>query len=408
MILLGYKRFYNRYEAAIWLAIVLVPLSVLGIGYLVAPHAVWDGFIHRYYIGPYEADLASQQEEGAAVSYNIVDTTTYGVILMASIFWIYRLIKRLAIQFDCWFLVAVVPYVMVGGTMRALEDSALYSGWCNYLFIAPAIYIFIGIITILSLLACHFVSIVPRGMGIAGFATLVATADIVYLVLFLGQPDLMAYWYPPAFVIMLSIVAIAIVWWLGVDNDKDRKRIDRTTAFFVFGLFLLMPQMLLVGDWYAGGATWSYGGAAQGTGLLYLEIPIMLALAGSATLVIMLIGALAARGGWRWGPIFLKTENVLILFAQFLDASATYRALEAFDYGEKHVLPNALIDATGTAAVMFPLKAIAYCACLYLIDVDLKKDLASHPSLKYIIKVAMLVLGLAPGLRDALRVAMGI
>jgi len=408
MILRGYKRFYSRHEAGIWLAIVLVPLAALGIGYLVAPHAVWDGFIHRYYIGPYEADLVSQQEEGAAVSYNIVDTTTYGIILMAAIFWIYRLMTRLAIRFDRWFLAAVVPYVMVGGTMRALEDSTLYSGWCNYLFIAPAIYIFIGIITILSLVACHFISIVPRGMGIAGFATLVAAADIVYIVLFLGQPDLMVYWYPPAFVIVLSIATVAIVWWLGMDKDKDRKRIDRTTTFFVFGLFLLMPQMLLVVDWYAGGATWSYGGAAQGTGLLYLELPIMLALAGIATLVIMLIGTVAARARWTWGLIFLRPENVLIMFSQFLDASATYRALAAFDYGEKHVLPNALIDATGTAAVMFPLKAIAYCACLYLIDVDLKKDLTSHPSLMYLIKVAMLVLGLAPGLRDALRVVMGI
>jgi uncharacterized membrane protein len=293
----GYKRFYSRHEAAIWLAIVLVPLAALGMGYLVAPHAVWDGFIHRYYIGPYEADLASQQQEGTAVSYNIVDTTTYGIILMGSIFWIFRLMKRLAIRFDRWFLVAVVPYIMVGGTMRALEDSALYSGWCNYLFIAPAIYIFIGIVTIISLVACHLISMVPRGMGIAGFATFVMAADIVYIVLFLGQPDLMAYWYPPTSVIVLSIAAIAIVWWLGGETGKARQRIDRTTAFFVFGLFLLMPQMLLVVDWYAGGATWSYNGPTQGTGLLYLELPIMLALAGIATLVVMLIGALTARGG---------------------------------------------------------------------------------------------------------------
>jgi UDP-N-acetyl-D-glucosamine dehydrogenase len=42
------------------------------------------------------------------------------------------------------------------------------------------------------------------------------------------------------------------------------------------------------------------------------------------------------------------------------------------------------------------------------IDVDLKKDLSAYPSLRYLIKVAMVVLGLAPGLRDVLRVAMGI
>jgi uncharacterized membrane protein len=110
-----------------------------------------------------------------------------------------------------------------------------------------------------------------------------------------------------------------------------------------------------------------------------------------------------------WMAIYWKSPtNLAIMFAHLLDASATFTALQWFTYGEKHVLPNFLITLTGTPAVMFPLKAIVIALVLYVLDVEIKKDLEKSALLGTLIRIAILVLGLAPGTRDLLRLAMGV
>jgi len=101
--------------------------------------------------------------------------------------------------------------------------------------------------------------------------------------------------------------------------------------------------------------------------------------------------------------------TTLVLFAaHFLDGAATFRGLDTYGYSEKHVIPSLLIDLTGTAAVMLPLKLAVVSAVVYLLDIEYRNDLAESPNLGWLVKVAILVLGLAPGMRDMLRLAMGV
>jgi uncharacterized membrane protein len=98
----------------------------------------------------------------------------------------------------------------------------------------------------------------------------------------------------------------------------------------------------------------------------------------------------------------------MLFTSHFIDGAATYRGLEFHSYGEKHVLPGLLIDATGTAAVMLPLKFLVVTAVVYLLDIAYREDLEETPVLGWLVKVAILVLGLAPGVRDMLRISMGV
>jgi uncharacterized membrane protein len=59
---------------------------------------------------------------------------------------------------------------------------------------------------------------------------------------------------------------------------------------------------------------------------------------------------------------------------------------------------------TGTALVMYPLKLMILIPVLALIDDALKDD----PSLKNLTKLALLTLGLAPALRNTIRLTLGI
>jgi len=86
-----------------------------------------------------------------------------------------------------------------------------------------------------------------------------------------------------------------------------------------------------------------------------------------------------------------------------LDASSTYIGVDWFSYYEKHVVPTLLINLTGSAAIMFPLKLLILLPALSMIDRSL-----SEPSLKNLTKLTLITLGLAPAVRNTLRLALGI
>ncbi|NIO44623.1 MAG: DUF63 family protein [Candidatus Aenigmarchaeota archaeon] len=99
-------------------------------------------------------------------------------------------------------------------------------------------------------------------------------------------------------------------------------------------------------------------------------------------------------------PKLLSIENAGILGSHLFDASATFIALTFFGYYEQHVLPSFLISISGPW-IMFPLKIIVVWAVLALIDRS-KEDVF----LKRFLKIVILILGLALGIRDFLTVSM--
>lgn len=95
--------------------------------------------------------------------------------------------------------------------------------------------------------------------------------------------------------------------------------------------------------------------------------------------------------------------NLAILYAHMLDASSTYVGVDWFGYYEKHVVPTFLIDLTGTASIMYPLKLLIILPILSMIDGSIRDQ-----SLRNLIKLVLITLGLAPAIRNTLRLALGI
>jgi uncharacterized membrane protein len=90
-----------------------------------------------------------------------------------------------------------------------------------------------------------------------------------------------------------------------------------------------------------------------------------------------------------------------------MDASSTYVGVDKLGYYEKHVLPSYLIELTGTALVMYPLKLIIFIGVLYLLDTQFEDDERSI-NMKMLIKLVILVLGLSPATRNTIRMTLGI
>ena len=101
---------------------------------------------------------------------------------------------------------------------------------------------------------------------------------------------------------------------------------------------------------------------------------------------------------------FFKDKiNLSIISAHLFDASSTFIAVEFFNYSEQHVLANGLYQLFDTSLTMFPMKIIVIIAVLYIID-----QYFDDETIKSLLKLTVFVLGLAPGLRNFLTLAIGV
>jgi uncharacterized membrane protein len=165
----------------------------------------------------------------------------------------------------------------------------------------------------------------------------------------------------------------------------------------------------VVGDWEktfaAAGGLWFLSNLYA---LLYFEDIVR----PDALVLILVIGTLVAfsiYGLARWQRIGLITDrlNFTILWVHLMDASSTFIGIDMLGYYEKHVVPSYLIDLTGTALVMYPLKLAIFIPVIYVLDTQFN-DSEESISLRTFVKMVIIVLGLSPATRNTLRMALGI
>ena len=366
------------------LALLVVGAVVL-VGVLAAPKLFWDGWLYPYYWAPIVADGSDAPVGGISEGYNIVSTLTYGILLVIAVALIWQLLTRLRLRYDGAFYARVVLFVVCGSLLRVQEDSGAFGLPIGYLYIAPVIYIVIGLLTVALLVA----SVLTWRYGqrqrtfglVVGLWTIAAlcSAPLLAPVAF---PKAFAYALPPWVYLLTALAAAVGLLW----SWSKPGALHKQTLFGLSGALVMMWSLLplLV---FASAAGWPGHPPPANLTMHLLEVPNVLALAVAATIVV----ALAFRAIAPEHPLSSALgapENLLLAFAHFLDAAATYRALEIFGYGEKHVLPSALISLSGTAAVMFPLKLLVILLVVYVLDIELKKELADNPTIVALIAEA--------------------
>lgn len=138
--------------------------------------------------------------------YNPINTTVYSIILIAFVLLIFKILKKLKVKFDKRLSLAVSPFVLLGSSMRILEDSGILKG---RLFITPGIYFLIFGFTISTLLISLFLE---KKKGIPYFKSmfvvgLISTAPILGILQyknFLGVFYVILYFVP--WIILLKII----------------------------------------------------------------------------------------------------------------------------------------------------------------------------------------------------------
>ncbi len=373
---------YDRNKLKIWALIITVPTAALITGALLLPDIFWDQFLFRYFWGPVLADARGEPVNGIAEGYNWVNTGIYGIMMVFALFGIYEIIQHYDIEIDTQFVFSLIPWILLGGSLRALEDAGLFREEIAPLFISPIIYLLLGISAILTMvLGCKLKNISRRWI----------------LALSLTPPLWAFLLLRLRYYIFLSIVMLVILMVFYYVSFRYGWK-DETYLFSAYGTALLSVSLIYVVYFLT---------TLEGTNPWEIPIVIGLALLVSSIFLIPLY-ILKKKRIWKSAGIFFSSLNISIVFAHFLDASSTYRGIEYLGYFEKHVLPSLLIEWTGTSLVMYLLKLFLITVVIYILDIELREDLKEMRGVKNLIKFAIIVLGLAPGFRNMLRMSMGV
>jgi uncharacterized membrane protein len=278
---------------------------------------IWD-FIYKYYVGPIIHGEA----------YTIVDTLTYAAILIVAVYLVYRWLRSTGITIDRAFVMASIPYVVLGGLLRVVEDTGMIPFPWHVLLVTPIIFFVIFFYAISALIisrtmAQHsMISGTTRGFAVAGVAA--------------------------------CITAALLLVFFGITQTR--------LALDVLGIILAMAicSTLIVGSFLSFILRWSF-----------------------------------------------VSDNLyrILIFGHMLDASATSFGIDlhTLNYVEQHVVGSALIKATGTAFAMFPLKLAVLIPALYILELYRKEG---SEELWHLILLAMIMVGMAPGIRDLVRMVL--
>jgi len=168
-----------------WLAVFVAGLAALVGGSLLAPRAVYDRFVWRYFWGPVYSDaqgaVCAVRDGGqttlyydacptptesavvAETGYTTVSTVGYMVVLLFMLVGVILVLDRLDVGRDPRLFFSLVPFMLFGGALRVVEDASdravavgvdpVLSYPLNTLFISPVIYVTVFAVTFGALLA---------------------------------------------------------------------------------------------------------------------------------------------------------------------------------------------------------------------------------------------------------------
>ena len=339
----------NKEKILLYSIISAVAIVVTGV--VLFPSIFYDNWIWKYYWGPVVADSLNSAH-GTAVfngveaseGYTIFSELTYGIILIVAMYYIYRLLKKLKVTVDWRFALALMPFIIFGPVTRVLEDTGYFHEPWVYWFISPFIYMIIAFFVILFLILGRY-----------------------------------------------------------LEDKLDSSKITVNKVLFVGGLFILIPFLVPVFSWILG-ARW---GTTTG-----INFDIFLIVIGLVSLIVFLVYFIANYFKDNEKIVVYKNPlNLAMLCGHMIDGIATYISIKdpfsmGISYSEKHPASNFLLEIWGP---LFPIvKFLLIIVVIYIFDVVYKEELKEHMTLVNLLKIGILILGFSPGLRNLLRVTMGV
>lgn len=314
------------------------------------PDMVYDQFIWKYFWGPILSDgldkTMTYNGVTAAPKFTLISEIVYGIVVAAALYGLYRLLHRWNIRVDFSFLLGLLPFIVYGSVARVLEDAHFFTEPVVFWFVTPLIY----------------------------FQTLFFTL---------------------------------LVFFIAVYVHKIKKLTDLTIPQIMgaIGTVLLLPFMYYIILWMAG-ETWSTSNG------LFPNVFLLVSVLCVGITVAVYVVSKYAESFWDKASVFSSPLNLFMVFGHQLDGIASY--ISIYDplnmnlpvYIEKHPASDLLLQVWPP---LFPIvKFLLIIGIIYVLDIWYKEELQSQKIFVNLLKIGIFILGFAPGLRDLLRVMMGV
>jgi uncharacterized membrane protein len=422
-------------RASIWLVGIAITLLLVGI--IFKPEFLWDGIISPYIWQPIVKDASIAGDSG----YTLVNTFIYMSLIFLSVITLQVFFRRWRLPTDDRMVWALVAWVCVAPILRVLEDADMFASGVDHLFISPLIHIHLAGWLILS--------------GVLGYLSskegktekevtlmLMVTLGMTY-VLFVGllyQPSWRSIEMGTTFTIIGTYLGLFALFFI-LHNTWDWHPVSR--AMIAFASALIISGL---GHWAQLLATpW-----AQESGAMPKNNPVLLPILVVIVIPLLITWAVYRKGlddlrqirlcgyepgvippgitakEWEKGdnsdhPVEQLSNNAILatplvagmLFGQLCDGVATMVGIDWFGYSEKHPVSEMVISfgdslgILGEGAWLFALLKIALISTIVYLFSQLRVE-SKHQHMRVLIVLAVMIVGMAPGLRDVGRLILGV
>ncbi|MEC7706540.1 MAG: DUF63 family protein [Candidatus Thermoplasmatota archaeon] len=416
---------YERWATNAIIAVTGLVFAGIALKSLEIPNPLSD-FLYDYYIDPV------LQESSSDAGYNVPNTLTYAILLALFAISLAAWLRHLGIDPSDATLLAVMPYVFWAALGEVVEDASMFDASLESYFVSPAIHFQTAAWVMIA--------------GALGYHIANSELDVDRM---RSKADSAA---------MILITAQVVIYYSsieagGVASSPDFENLPMLVCFIValllpslasnhslFGFTTIQRTVFLVG---LGGCI-ALSGPLMSFGISYPDYviiwPLLVVLGLPALLVYWMhtYGLPAANELAEAGHVAgilppgiteedyeelesdeknliesLRNKAVmaspvvsLAVAGQFLDGIATGIGIEEFGYSEKHVFSARLIEIFGSAYGFTTIKLILGGVIWYFFAISNFEHRQQH--LRLLISLVILTVGMAPGLRDVGRLALGV
>ena len=417
----------ERGAATLILTAVILLLGAIA-GQEIAPGNMLSEGYESYFIEPHAQDSTTGD-----AGYNPVDTLAYSLLLVSFVVVISSWLRRIGLPARDSSIIALVPWVIWASLGEVNEDGRLFDPeGLGGLFVSPLIHFHVAIWVIVTGWMCHSVSKSAGSENRIAITQLAFILTCLQMVLFM--PDISQHWEKDPISLLISPLFVAPIGGLLI-------------------IILIHPFLECCTAIEQGLIQTGLGGSCMhlsGWLMLYTEplndrtpislIPMIMILIGPLLLCMVLwftgqqarselhhmglepgiIPEGVSLDDWdcqhssTWERMEALTPRatlglpiiLLAMYGQMVDGLATSVGLENYGYGEKHVLSQKVIDIAGTAWGFGVLK-FGLAAIIWWLFATARFE-HRHRHLRLLVILCLLVVGLAPGLRDVLRMTLGV
>ena len=406
-----------------------IALIIVG-GLVFTPELFWNDFIKVFIWEPIVKDAGASGDAG----YSQVNTIVYILTMVAAVIVLQALFRRWRLPVDDRMVWALMSWVALAPVLRVMEDADYFAEGVDVLFISPLIHIHLAMWLVIS----GFIGHIGRKNQISMLAMLLV-AYIAFTGL-LVLPNVHIH-ETGHFWILSGVIAGAVMIAVTLHNTWDWDGIPRSMLAFAIGLITMG-----LGHWAQLISTpW-----AQDSGMMPRDNEVIWPI-----LVVVVIPLLVTWAVWRKGeedllqlrltgnevglipdgmtldewesedrsnhPVeMLSPRGILatplvagMLFGQLCDGLATMIGIDWFGYSEKHPVSDAVIqfgdslNLLGEGAWLFFLVKTAIVSLIIWMFSQMRIE-SRQQHLRILIVLAVMIVGMAPGLRDIGRLVLGV